>query len=159
MADKLSKEQNEALIDKDTIVIIPEFGAENQIAMRWLQKNCSRAVSEQRVFTELTIPALQNGVKVMVVARDYTMPIQVAELDNANNLRYPNRPAAELEAEVKVTNPVHVSKYWKRDNPMRPGKPDVAGILGALGEETIPWRLEYTDKGNEKPEIMTLVKG
>jgi hypothetical protein len=154
----IDKAEQDTLNDKNTIVIIPPFGQEQVIATKWLRRNASKVISEQRVFTELYLSSLQTDITIVVVARDYSNPIKLVEIDNAGNMHYPNRPDPELEEEVEVTTPVKVSKYWTRENPMRPGKPDIAAMLEQLGKETSPWRLEYTDKGAEKPEIMQLVK-
>lgn len=155
----LDKADQDILNDKNTIVIIPYFGKENQIAINWLRRNASKVITEQRMFTELYMSSLQTDISIVLVMRNYEIPIQTTEVDNAGNTHYPDRPTAQLDEEVEMTTPLKVSKHWVRDNPMRPGRPDVAGILEALGKESSPWRLEFIDKGAERPEILTLVKG
>jgi hypothetical protein len=154
----LDKTAQDLLNDKNTVVIIPPFGAEGVIATKWLRKNASKVISEQRVFTELYLSSLQTDITIVTVARDYSNPIQLPQIDAAGYTHYPNRPEVELDDEVAMSQPVKVSKFWVRDNPMRPGKPDTAGILEALGKVTSPWRLEFIDRGAEKPEILQLVK-
>lgn len=155
----LDKAEQDLLNDKNTMVIIPEFGMEYTVAMKWLRANAPKVVSEQRVFTQLTLSSLQTDVCVVSLARDYTMPIQTPQVDVAGHTHYPNRPDVDLLSEVELSNPIKVSKYWVRDNPLRPGRPDTAGILEALGKECSPWRLDFADKGSDKPELLTMVKG
>lgn len=155
----LDKVKLDTLLDKNTVVIIPEFGEENKIALKYLRKHASKVVSEQRVYTELVMSTLQTDISVVTVARNYANPIKLSEIDKAGMLNYPRRPDSELEDEVEVSAPIKVSKYWVRDNPMRPGRPDTAGILEAIGKESIPWRLDFVDKGAEKPEVLVLRKG
>jgi hypothetical protein len=154
----LDKATQDLLNDKNTIVIIPEYGAEYQIAYKFMKRNAPKAVSEARVFTELALGALQTDVSVVVVARNFENPIQEHKIDVGGKSHYPNRPEADLEAEVQVSDPVKVSKYWVRDSPMRPGRPDNAGILEALGKVIDPWHFEFVDKGEAKPELLKLFK-
>ena len=152
-------ENNEALFnDKNTMVIIPEMEEEYRIAYKWLRKHAPKVISEQRVFTELTLSSLQTDITITCLARDYSLPIKHAHINNDDSVSYVNRPEQDLDDEVKFSAPIKVSKFWVRDNPMRPGKPDTAGILEALGKVTSPWRLEFIDKGEAKPDILKLFK-
>lgn len=154
----IDKAEKELLDDKNTVVIIPEIGKEYQYTMKFLQKNTPRVVSDQRVFTELDLGSLQTDITVVVVAREFSNPLQISEMGADNMPHYFDRPFAELEEEQRISKPVKVSKYWVRDNPMRPGKPDTAGILEALAKECLPWRLDFVDKGEDKPQILKLQK-
>jgi len=154
----LDKATQDALNDKNTIVIIPEVGDEYKIVNKWLKSNASRVITEQRVFTELHLGTLQTDVNIMCVTRNFEMPTRTEVVDNDGRLHYPSRPDAELAAEVCVSEPIRCSKFWIRDNPMRPGRPDTAGILEALNQAVSPWRLDFVDKGENKPQILKLTK-
>ena len=138
--------------------MIPEVGKEYTIALKWLQKHAPKVVSDQRVFTELFMSSLQTDVSIVTVAREFSNPIQTPELDRTNAIYHIDRPEPELFEEVRYSQPVKVKDFWVRDNPMRPGKPDTAGILEALGKGCIPWRYIFVDKGETKPDILKLSK-
>ena len=154
----LDKADQDLLNDKNTIVIIPEVQPEYMIATKWLRQNAPKAISEQRVFTELSLSSLQTDIRIVTVARDFAEPVARQVVDAGGGLHYPNRPDAELLAEVDVSDPVQVSKFWVRDNPMRPGKPDTAGILEAINKASMPWIYEFVDKGEAKPDLLKLGK-
>lgn len=154
----IDKADLDVLNDKSTIVVIPEVGEEYTIVRQYLQQFAPKVISEQRVFTELSLGSLQTDVSVVLVFRIFDNPIRTFATDKDGHAYYPKRPNNELFDEVVITAPVKVSKFWLRDNPMRPGKPDSAGILEALGKVSIPWRLDFIDKGETKPELLKLIK-
>lgn len=154
----LDKAVTDVLADKNTVVVIPEIGKEYDYALKWLRRNASKVISEQRVLTELLISSLQTDITIMTLARDFSNPIEEGQLDVTNKITYHDRAEADLLEEMRLSTPIKVSKYWVRDNPMRPGKPDVPGILEALGKECTPWRYIFVDKGETKPDILKLSK-
>lgn len=157
----LDKQDQDLLNDKNTVVVIPDFGPEYTIAIKWLRANAQKVISEQRVFTQLVLSALQTDITIVTLAREFsnTSPIQMPQQGLEGKVHYYPRSDAELQSEVQMSEPIKVSKYWIRDNPMRPGRPDTAAILEALGKECGPWRLDFIDKGEDKPEVLALVKG
>lgn len=150
------KAELEVLNDKNTIVIVPEEGAEHRIARKFLQMNAPKVITEQRMFSELVLGTLQTDITILVVTRDPSIATNTTFADVDGKLHHKSRGDEALLEEVRVSAPVKVSKYWVRDNPMRPGRPDVAGMLEALGKTTTPWRFDFVDKGEDKPQILKL---
>lgn len=150
------KAELEVLNDKNTIVIVPEAGQEHIIVRKYLQANAPKVISEQRMFSELILSTLQTDITIVVVTRNPTMAPNTTFVDVDGKQHHRPRYDEELLEEVRVSAPVKCSKYWVRDNPMRPGRPDVAGMLEALGKTISPWRLDYVDKGEERPQILKL---
>jgi hypothetical protein len=152
----ITKQQLDALLDTNTIVLALDAGTESQVAFRWLQKHAPKALQDQRVLTELHLMQLQAAVSVCAVFR---YPVNAAvnyEPDKAGVIRTYPRPDAELFEEMHATKPVKVGDYWDRPSPTSPGKPDVPRFLDALQQTLVPYRLDFIDKGEAKPSIMKL---
>lgn len=142
--------------DANTIVLVLDAGNESQIAMRWLQKNAPKALMDQRVWTDIRLMQLMAPMSVCAVFRMPISPAVNYGPDLAGVIRTSPRPDSELFEEMKVTTPVKVGDYWLRPSPTSLGQPDVPRFLEALQATLVPYRLDYIDKGEQRPNIMKL---
>jgi len=152
----IEKRQIEQLADPNTIVLVLDGGIDAQIAERWLRKNAPKAEQDQRVYDVLELPHLQASMQVCAVFRSPETPALAYSETAQGALVSRPRPDAETFAEMVVTEPVKVGDYWVRDNPRQPGKPDVSAFMQALNTAVRPYRLDYIDKGEQRPSVLKL---
>lgn len=152
----ITEKQLAALNDKSTVVIIPAEGVESQIALKFLNANAPKVVSEQRVFDELHLLSLQGQIKVCVVHRSPARSAKQYKVRVDGTLVDELRPEKELMDEVIVTFPIEPK--FTREGPMKPLVLDVPGFLEAIGIEMArhSTRLDYVDKGEQRPQILRL---
>lgn len=152
----ITDKQLAALNDKSTVVIIPSYGTESELALKFIKANAPKVIEEQRVFDELHLLSLQGQIKVCVVHRSNAKPSVEYAVRGDGTVVSELRPEKELMDEMLVTKPVEPK--FTREGPMKPLVLDVSGFLEAIGIEMArgSTRLDYVDKGEQRPQILRL---
>jgi len=153
----ITKAQIELLNDISTIIVVPDGGIEADIVNRWLRQHAKKAEEEQRVFDALYLHHLQAGQTVVGVYRDPSTPALAYSEGPQGSIVSKPRPDSETFGELVVTAPVKVADHWVRDNPRAPGRPDLTAFKQALDTALLPKRLDYTDKGEARPQVLRMV--
>lgn len=155
----------DVLNDPNTIVLVLDSSVESQIAMRWLRANAPKCVADQRVLTDgLDLRQLQAAFTLCAVYRNPERPAFEYEPDKQGVVRARPRPDQAnqntgdpgLFSEMVITKPVKVSDFWDRPSPTAFGTINTARFLEALQPTLSPFRLDYIDKGEQRPSIMKL---
>jgi len=158
----IDKKLIDALNDQNTIVIIQDGGIDGAIAERWLRAHAPKVVSDERVYDTIKIPHLQASQTVIAVFRSPNTPAQdIVTADQGRMLHRarPEQPKGDdpgTFSEIVVTPPVKVGDFWQRTNPRQPGYIDVPAFMAALQPTLIPLRLDWADKGMDKPTELKL---
>lgn len=150
------KEALAALADKDAFAVVPSADDESAIALEWLRRNSPKTVEDGRVYEEFEIASLQRGTTIVFVYRDPAKPVEEWLRDGNERVRA-RRQESELLAEVRASEPLKVSAYWRQE-PMRPGKVDVPGLLEHAGKQISPYRLAYSDAASPTPSTLRMRK-
>lgn len=140
--------------ERDSFVVIPSLEPEASLVREWLEAKAPKAVADGRVYEEFDLHALQKGTLIAFAFRDPRRPSEeVAKLDG-ERVQVP-RARAELLAEVRLTEPLKVAAYWRQE-PMRPGRVDVAALMEDAGKRLTPYRLAYSDASSPTPMSLRL---
>jgi hypothetical protein len=143
--------------EKDGFAMIPSAEVEAEIALDWLRANAPKLVEEGRVYEEIDVASLQRGTLVAFVFRSPAKPVEETARGDGGERLSVRRPHADLLSEVVCTPLIKVAAYWRQE-PLRPGKPDVAGLLEQAGKLVSPYRLAYSDIASPSPSALRLRK-
>lgn len=152
----LTKQQLDTLNEPTTIVIVMDGGIDSAIAQRWLAKHAPKVIEDARMYDELHVPHLQGNMTVCAVYRRPDTPALNYTIADQGRVLSAPRPDSETFAEVVVTQPIKVADYWSRPNPRTPGTIDMPRFMEALQASLLPMRMNYIDKGEQKPSILKL---